>query len=333
MTLSESVAKLQSLLPVLKSGDAKFAADLIASYKKYGGLTPKQEPWIVKLIARAEAPAPVFSAPLAAPAAVSVGGFEGVVALFLKAKEHLKFPKVRLSLDGKAVVLSLNGPKSKNPGHITVNGEGQYPNRTFYGRVSPEGQFFAGHIDPAVKSALVVLLTQFASHPARVAKEHGKLTGNCCFCNKVLGLGEDKRSVLVGFGPVCAEHYGLKAEWLSGVAKAEAKASVAPTLSVQDEVIESLVTGSNYGIAASFLTPSPEQAGLVALDTVAQDTNPDELQAELGPEYGTSEYQAKEAYAAVNEGIHTCFFCEKTSAETKTLHDITVCVNCISQLA
>jgi len=52
MNLHENVAKLQSVLSSLKFNDAKFASDLIASYKKYGGLTPKQAPWIEKLIAR-----------------------------------------------------------------------------------------------------------------------------------------------------------------------------------------------------------------------------------------------------------------------------------------
>ena len=99
MTLSESVATLATLIPVLKANDAKFASDLIASFKKYGGLTPKQEPWIGKLIARASAPV----APVAA--AVNVGGFAGVVALFTTAKAHLKFPKIRLVLNGTKIVL------------------------------------------------------------------------------------------------------------------------------------------------------------------------------------------------------------------------------------
>ena len=69
MTLSDNVAKLATLVPALKANDAKFASDLIASFKKYNGLTPKQEPWIERLIARASAPA----APVAA--AVNVGNF------------------------------------------------------------------------------------------------------------------------------------------------------------------------------------------------------------------------------------------------------------------
>ena len=355
--LSESVAKLQSLLSVLKSGDASFAASLIASYKKYGSLTPKQEPWIGKLIAKAEAPAqPVFSAPLAAPAAANVGDFGGVVALFLKAKEHLKFPKVRLVLNGTKIVLSLNGPKSKRPGHVSISGEGQYPYKAFYGTVSPEGVFTPFKQELPGLSAL---LTQFASHPARVAKDHGKLTGNCCFCNKVLGLGEDKRSVLVGFGPVCAEHYGLKAEWLSGVAKAEAKASVALPAN-----IPTAADVPSFSAEATVLTPSPEQAALVALDTQAQDAEleAEQSQAPSGEAWvatpqsepvdvvgvtlnGVQGMLPEEVFAVAKEEVvnflqanfppvneSTCFFCEQSTVDFKTLHGLTVCANCVSQL-
>lgn len=226
MVLHEAVAKLSTVLPALTVSDAKFASDLIASYKKYGSLTPKQAPWIERLIARAAKP--VFSAPLAVPAAVSVGNFAGVIGLFAKAKDSgLKFPKVRLALNGVKIVLSLNGPKSKAPGAVSVNGEGTYPNRSYYGRVTPEGVFQPSHAGQAL-AGLADLLGQLASQPARVAKDYGKLLGHCCFCGKSVGYGAEVRSALAGFGPDCAEHYGLKAEWLAAVEKAEAKASVAP---------------------------------------------------------------------------------------------------------
>jgi hypothetical protein len=302
MTLSESVAKLATLVPVLKASDAKFASDLIASFKKYGGLTPKQEPWIGKLIARAEAPkvAPV--------AAVNVGGFTGVVALFGKAKDSgLKFPKIRLSLNGEAVILSLNGPKSKRPGFVSISGDGVYPNRAFYGSVSPEGVFTPFKSE---MPGLTALLTELATNPARVAKDHGKLTGNCCFCGKAIGEGKEVRSVLAGFGPDCAENYGLKAEWLAAADKAEAKASVAP-LSVQDEVIASLTTTMTDGISPAVVADINEQ------------TAQDEV------------LQAIEAHTAAKqtvEDLTVCFICDTPAADAKMLHGHAVCPTCIAQL-
>jgi len=362
MTLSESVAKLATLVPVLKASDAKFASDLIASFKKYGGLTPKQEPWIERLIARAAAPV------AAAPVAVNVGGFAGVVALFNKAKESgLKFPKVRLSLNGTALVLSLNGPKSKFPGHVSISGEGVYPNRAFYGKVSPEGVF------TPFKSGLpglTELLTALASNPARVAKDHGKLTGNCCFCNKVLGLGKEQRSVLVGFGPDCAENYGLKAEWLAAADKAEAKASVSapasvtvgnkttyytPTLAVPASSVAPLKlegpwigSESTTGEPTLTVTPAAQEAIDTLADSLAKATgavsvtvtdgpltgsseaaaNHEALQAELGPEYANPLVVAHEAAVV---GV-TCFFCEQQTLQYASLHGFVVCPTCVAQL-
>lgn len=215
------ITQLQSVLPVLKGGDAKFASDLIASFKKYKKLTPKQEPWVGKLIERATAPAP---APVAT---VNVGGFNGVIALFNAAKGHLKYPKITLSCLGKPVTLAVAGNMSKAPGTINVMGEGKYPDREWFGRVTPDGQWSpAKSVSAEMLTALTALLTEFSSNPAGVAKAHGKLTGNCCFCNKAL-FGEDGKSVAAGFGPVCAEHYGLKTEWKLAVAKAEHLEAVA----------------------------------------------------------------------------------------------------------
>jgi hypothetical protein len=328
MNLSDNVAKLTSLIPALKANDAKFASDLIASFKKYGSLTPKQEPWIERLIARADAPK------VAAPVAVvNVGNFGGVVALFNTAKAKLKFPKVRLSLNGTKVVLSLNGPKSKAPGAVSINGEGTYPNRVYYGRVTPEGAFQPYTALPG----LVELLTELASNPARVAKDYGKLTGNCCFCGKDIGYGKEERSVLAGFGPDCAENYGLKAEWLAAAEKAEAKASVAvePTLTVTpdaqaaiDTLAQSLaqclgstkVTVTDGPLTSTF--PNEVEVNAALAEMAAE--NPEELQAELGPEY---------AQPTLLEEAKICFFCEQASISTKTLHDIVVCTECCKQLA
>jgi len=336
MNLSDNVAKLASLIPVLKASDAKFASDLIVSFKKYGSLTPKQEPWIERLIARAVAP---VAAPQA-QAAVSVGSFGNVVALFNKAKESgLKFPKVRLTVGGTKVVLSLNGKNSKAPGYVSISGEGTYPNRAYYGRVSPDGAFqpFKSGL-----TGLVELLTEFSANPARVAKDHGKLTGNCCFCNKVLGLGKEKRSVLVGFGPDCAENYGLKAEWLAAAEKVEVATEVAPTLTVTpaaqaelDTLAQSLaqclgstkVTVTDDPLTSTFHNEVEVNAALAEMAA----ENPDELQAELGPEY-TSTVAETSVYHLDVEEPKVCFFCEQAVVSFKILHGIVVCAECAKQL-
>ena len=233
------ITNLQNVLDKLNQSDRAFAASLIHSYHKYGKLTERQAPWVEKLYQKAVAP--YVEVPV-----VNLGGFEGVVALFNATKGKLKFPKIRLSFNGNPIVLALAGPKSKYSGLVIVTDGGKYPYTKFYGTVDTKGSFTPRKwVTDEFKEGLVALLTKLAVAPAETAKEHGKLTGNCCFCNKALGLGKEKRSVLVGFGPDCAEHYGLKAEWLAAANKVAEGASAPfvdsphPSNHVYDNVIVS----------------------------------------------------------------------------------------------
>jgi len=200
--LHSQMTTLMTVLNQLTTGDQHFANSLISQYKQKGTLSKYQTPYVEKLILRATKPI----TPKAT--VIDVGTFSKVVALFETAKATLKYPKVTLLLSGASVKLSLAGVKAKNPGSININGEGKYPNNTWYGKVFPDGSFVPNPKIPAdIVMELTALLTKFAEQPARVAKAYGKLTGSCAFCGKTLGLGEDQRSVKVGYGPVCAERW------------------------------------------------------------------------------------------------------------------------------
>lgn len=216
MALHEDIETLASKFALLPNSDQAFAHGLVKYYKEHQTLSPKQIPWVEKLIAKADLMAIVKADPLVAPhlAEPLALNVTGIVALFTKAKEHLKFPKIVLKSDGYTVKLSHAGPKSKYPGAIFVSGEGKFG--TYYGRVTPEGVWLptaAAHILPGLEG----LLLKLSKNPSRVAKEHGKLTNNCCFCHKFL---TDPRSVAAGFGPICAGHFGLTSEWENAVKKA-----------------------------------------------------------------------------------------------------------------
>jgi len=234
------IAELQSVLnaKVLKANDQKFAADLLHSYHKYGKLTERQWPWVDKLIHRAK----IGAEPTVK---VQLGSFDGVVKLFNTAKATLKFPKVHLMLDGKPITLVLAGPKSKFPGTINVIGEGKFPNRFWYGRITQEGVWEPSLKGLEIEAPLTELLSKFGKNPARVAKEYGKLTGNCCFCLKKL---EEAHSVAAGFGPVCAKQRGLYDEWKGAVQKAGLSVEGDIPLSVQDTVKESLQSGFDTSV-------------------------------------------------------------------------------------
>ena len=98
------------------------------------------------------------------------------------------------------------GSRSKYPGSLNVTGLGSFDSRAWYGRVTEQGHWIPSREAGEHAPKIAGVLRRFAAEPAQVAGEHGKITGCCCFCNRQL---DDKRSVAVGYGPVCAENYGL----------------------------------------------------------------------------------------------------------------------------
>lgn len=179
-----------------KRQTSTFAMDLVKAYAR-GRLTERQRPWLHKLALEAagtkqpEAPRE------------SVAGLEPVRALLVRASEHLKFPKLTLDRDGRLLRLALAGAKSSAPGSVNVTDGRPYGQNTWYGRINADGTFNAGR---AADGWVLDTLRRLAADPAGFAREYGKATGACCFCNQALSTAD---SLAVGYGPVCAEHYGL----------------------------------------------------------------------------------------------------------------------------
>lgn len=154
---------------------------------------------------------PVPVAQRTKPVAEQVGDLSGIMALFAKARAHLKFPAIVIDvpeIQGLSIRINVAGARAKEPGSLTVV-EGERDDmgqRDWLGRVSLNGTWQPGR-DPRA-AVIGRRLREFAADPARVASEYGKLTGNCCFCRKALS---DERSTAVGYGKICAGHFGL--EW------------------------------------------------------------------------------------------------------------------------
>lgn len=130
-----------------------------------------------------------------------------IYALFETAISHsLKFPKIRLrAANGETVVLKLNGSRSKYEGSICVANDAAYgaSDNKYFGRIERNGAWIPARDSSPV---IVALLDELAANPAETAAKYGKLTGNCCFCSTPL---KDARSTAVGYGPICADHFGL----------------------------------------------------------------------------------------------------------------------------
>ena len=136
----------------------------------------------------------------------TVGDLSRIIAMFDAASAHLKRPAI--VLDGFRVARA--GDAAREPGSLTITSidrthSDRFGNeaRDWYGRVSLDGTFQPSRQAPA---DLGEKLRAFAADPAGVAAAYGHLHGSCCFCNRALS---DERSTTVGYGPICAGHFGL----------------------------------------------------------------------------------------------------------------------------
>lgn len=146
-------------------------------------------------------------APKKARETVAVGELGGVNALFAKAKTHLKWPAIVLSVPAinETIRITVAGPKSNVPGSLNVASDTRddnYGRRFWYGRVHQDGKFE----QRSPNAAIAERLAAFACDPVKIATEHARLTGRCCFCNIAL---KDERSTAAGYGKTCAGHFGL----------------------------------------------------------------------------------------------------------------------------
>ena len=117
------------------------------------------------------------------------------------------YPKIWLKLeDGTDFRVSKSGSRSKYDGQLQLS-DGVYGS-LYFGRIDQQGNIYLAYKGKARKNEIMTLLTNLVKNPEAIAKEYGRLTGNCCFCRKELSTDN---SLEVGYGPVCAENFNL--EW------------------------------------------------------------------------------------------------------------------------
>jgi hypothetical protein len=199
--LSEAVNLLKSRANELPQQDRPFAYSLIGAWEG-GRMTVKQAKWAHTMADR-------IINPVEPTKPIEIGDVSGLVALFDKASANgLKWPKLRIGLaEGPIFRLHLAGEKSKYLGQLMVTTKPQDGENLYCGRVDLSGVFhpsqkitttMLGHVKPA--------LVAMATDPAAAGKAYGQRTGHCAFCSLPL---DDNRSIEAGYGPVCAENFGL----------------------------------------------------------------------------------------------------------------------------
>ena len=165
-----------------------FALSLVKQFEARGTLSMAQWEWVEKL----QQPAPEF---------MSLDA-DSIYKMVESTAERRKYPRIKVSVEDRPLSLSRAGDRAKFPGSINVTDGKRYGDNVWYGRIK-DGQW-----EPSRKCETWITewLLKFATNPASVAAEYGKMTGFCCFCNKSL---TDDRSISVGYGPVCADSWAL----------------------------------------------------------------------------------------------------------------------------
>lgn len=196
LDLAKRVNELDKNIDKLPEYSRKFARDLVEKAYRWDP-SEKQEFYIRKLARQATAPKK--------EAVVENVDLSKIVSLFKKAQTKLRNPKVQLATnDGLPVQLKVAGPRSKYHGQVIVSDGGPFGANVWYGNIDQSGNWRQTN---RVTDEVAALVKEFSKDPEGVAAKYGKTVGGCSFCRRPLS---DDRSLEVGYGPVCAENYGLK---------------------------------------------------------------------------------------------------------------------------
>ncbi len=191
----DAISKLRQLV-ASREVRSQFAQNLLNAEDNYG-LSPKQSAWVHILVVGAinppTPPGPEFQ----------LDSIRGMMDQAID--EGLKSPRMKFTLaSGKRLVLSVGSARSQAPGKIWLTDGGRYRDgRAYFGTVDLEGGYrCSNNRDEEILNFIVA----FDADPAAAATAYGHRTGTCCFCARHLSTAE---SVAVGYGPICADKFGL----------------------------------------------------------------------------------------------------------------------------
>lgn len=129
----------------------------------------------------------------------------------------IRNPAIRFALNVSALGLRLEMGSGSNAGRIVALSDRRRSNgrRILWGTLHRrDASVGSGTYRARTTSSVMVdafnevrdLLVAFAADPAGYSAAHGRAHGSCCYCGRGL---TDSRSLAVGYGPICADHYGL----------------------------------------------------------------------------------------------------------------------------
>lgn len=181
---------------VQQSGRRNDFAESLLGAARARKLSPSQAAWLHKLAT--DIVRPETRTLGAAVANLDVSSL--LVLLDRAAAADKKFPKIQLPAEGGAIEIARN---TKRPPVVAVVAGGRWPNREVFAEITPDGVV---HQRSGWTHAIEQLVRVAAANPELVLALHGVATGQCCYCQRALSTAESRT---VGYGPVCAEKFGL----------------------------------------------------------------------------------------------------------------------------
>ena len=189
--------KLRQLLPFFLEKDKGFINSLIDWNQGKGrDFSPKQLFYVDRFIAEGEEKRNKNKAAMAINN--HPRNFKNIAKLFLYSKQvaSLAYPKITYQLAKELPPITLY--YNNNHGCIQAKVAGR-----LVATIKANGQ---EDMRWPVKDNYLAMLETIEKDPIAAATLSGKLTSCCSFCSREL---TDERSVVLGYGPVCAEHWGL----------------------------------------------------------------------------------------------------------------------------
>lgn len=125
---------------------------------------------------------------------------------FDRAFAFLKYPKLTIpdaTLPGRKVFFHRASARSRTPGWIICSNGKKPPEYYIYATVDLAGE---GQIVHNIPASIKTAIRKVAANPVEAASAVGRATGVCSFCNLSL---THATSLHYGYGPICADKYGL----------------------------------------------------------------------------------------------------------------------------
>lgn len=172
----------------------EFAQSLLESLNKFGSLTEKQLAAVEKCVASSNERKAQWAAERAAreAAAPQVDSTRLEESFATARANGLKWPRITMN----SMIIKPAGAESKNAGALYVKQNEQYLGKVMNGRFLKVRE-----CSPEQEAQVVALIND----PKGAAEAYGRLTGQCCICNRELTNSE---SVERGIGPICAGKFG-----------------------------------------------------------------------------------------------------------------------------